>query len=331
MKFLLIGGVGYIGGRLASHLKSQGHYVRLSTRRPPSSIPAWVAADSVVQLDFNHREDVFRALDAIDMVVDLAAPDEVLSARQPRLSIQAGGEQTWALLETVADRSASERPGFIFMSTFHVYGPHGYGEIRETTPASPVHPYAVGRYIGERVVESFRQRYQLAALSVRLSNAFGCPASIDVPRWSLVFNDLCYQAVHQKNLTLKTAGHQERNFITLEDTCRAIGFLAERKSAWPKDGVIHIGSKLQWTILEVAKMVSDCTQRVCGYTPSINAPQTADSATVVKFHFSIDRLKSLGFDWRNNFEEEIRSTLNLYLNSPPDREHSRGVGSRNTI
>jgi len=311
MKWLLLGGTGYIGSRLAAYLKSQGHGVRVTTRRSRADVPGWVAADEVLSVNLRAKAELAPALEAIDAVVDLAAPDEVVSAQQPLAALEAGAEQTWMVLEALADRAADARPLFVYMSTFHVYGPNVQGRVDETTMPSPVHPYALGRYLGETVVQSFRKRQLVNAVCLRLSNAFGAPVSADVPRWSLVFNDLCRQAVSRQKLTLKTTGLQKRNFITLEDTVRAIEFIARHRSAWPEDGVLHVGSSAHWSIQEAAQMVSSRCHRLLGYAPPIESPRTADANPPVDFHFSVERLEAMGFQWRNAVDREIEATLNV--------------------
>jgi UDP-glucose 4-epimerase len=314
MKWLLLGGTGYIGSRLAAYLKSQGHGVRITTRRSRSEVPRWISADEVLSVNLDAKAELAPALDAIDAVVDLAAPDEVVSAQQPLAALKAGAEQTWIVLETLTDRPAGTRPLFLYMSTFHVYGPNIQGNVDETTTPSPVHPYALGRYLGETIVQTFRKRKLVNAVCLRLSNAFGAPVSADVPRWSLVFNDLCRQAVSQHKLTLKTAGLQRRNFITLEDTVRAIEFIVQHRSAWPEDGVLHVGSSAHWSIQDVAQMVSSHCHRLLGYAPPIESPQTADLNPPAHFQFSVERLKAMGFQWNNAVDEEIEATLNICRN-----------------
>jgi UDP-glucose 4-epimerase len=277
-------------------------------------VPRWISADEVLSVNLDAKAELAPALDAIDAVVDLAAPDEVVSAQQPLAALKAGAEQTWIVLETLTDRPAGTRPLFLYMSTFHVYGPNIQGNVDETTTPSPVHPYALGRYLGETIVQTFRKRKLVNAVCLRLSNAFGAPVSADVPRWSLVFNDLCRQAVSQHKLTLKTAGLQRRNFITLEDTVRAIEFIVQHRSAWPEDGVLHVGSSAHWSIQDVAQMVSSHCHRLLGYAPLIESPQTADLNPPAHFQFSVERLKAMGFQWNNAVDEEIEATLNICRN-----------------
>ncbi len=309
MNFLLIGGIGYVGGRLASYLKSRGHRVSISTRRSPEDVPAWVIADEIIW-DANGA-DFAHALETVDVVLHLAAPDASAAARNPAEALRAGGEWTWQLLEKLLERKSTSP--LLYLSTFHVYGRNVAGEIRETTLPIPSHPYAIGKYLAECIVQFFRGQKGIRALCVRLSNVFGTAAAHGIPCNSLVFNDLCRQAIINKRLTLHTTGDQKRNFITMEDTVRALEFLALRNEEWPVDGVIHMGSKLHLSIREVAEIVAERTNALFGYSPEIITPEAHECHPAVEFTYSIERLEGMGFVWNNRVEKEVDDTLNFFL------------------
>lgn len=311
MRFLLLGGIGYLGGRLARHLKSNGHQVQITTRRPPADAPAWVCADRVVQLDWNTAAGLAPLLEDADVAIHLAAADQEAATRDPLGAFQTSIATTWRLMQ--AADACARTPAVIYVSTFHVYGRMS-GHITETTPAAPVHPYALAKRFGEEVIELFRRTpgapRQAPALCVRLANAFGCPAGMEVSQWSLAFNDFCRQAVTQNTIVLKSAGAQRRNFITLADAARALEFLAARQEQWPSDGILHVGSSISLSILEAAELVARRAWEVLGRRPQITVPG-GGAAAHQEFTFSTERLSALGFAWTNAAEQEVDDTLRL--------------------
>jgi len=308
MRALVIGGVGYVGGRFMAHLKNQGHHVAVTTRRPRNAVPSWVQADEIITVNnFSEAQGIFKNR---DVVFHLAAPDEIAAERNPLEALNAGGELTWSVLQSLVASGQSSCP-FIYLSTFHVYGKNAQGEVDESTPPYPVHPYGLGRYLGECVVRSFCERYKIKALRVRMSNSFGAAAGFDVPRWTLIFNDLCLQAVKNKTMVLKTPGLQERNFITLHDATRGLEYLGQNPHQWPEDGVIHLGSRAQLSVLKVAEMIAGCCQELWGEVPSIIRPQPKPGDQPGTFVFKSNRLAALGFNWDNPIDREIKATLQL--------------------
>jgi UDP-glucose 4-epimerase len=305
---VLIGGTGYVGGRLASYLKAQGHRVSVTTRRPRKDVPEWLPADEIVHADLEDASAIRRAVAGKDAVVHLAAPDEIEAARDPLGAIHAGGPRIWKFAEELAE--CDPRPILIYLSTFHVYGENARGEVSETTVPVPSHPYGLGRYVGECVVRSFRAQNKVDALCVRMSNAFGAPLHEDTTRWSLVFNDLCLQAVLDKKLVLKTRGEQKRNFITLTDAVRAIEFLLSRRGEWPADGVLHLGSSMNLSIREAADRVARAAKNVLGYNVPVTVPDGRDGSAS-ELNFSVKRLTEMGFVWLDPADQEVAATLEL--------------------
>ena len=309
MRFLLLGGIGYLGGRLASYLKAQGHAVDITTRRPPAEAPAWVCADRIVQWDGRSAAELTPLLEEADVAVHMAAADQEAAAQDPAGAFHASAATAWRLMEAVT--GCSRPPAVIYVSTIHIYGRMA-GNITETSPAAPVHPYALARRFGEEVIELFRRNRPAPALCVRLANSFGCPAGKEVSQWPLAFNDFCRQAATQNTIVLKSAGTQRRNFVTLGDAVRALELLSSRRDDWPADGIIHVGSRLSYSIREAAELVAGRAAEMWGIRPEIRAPAAAGAAAAPQeFTFSTARLEVLGFTWTNAVEQEVDDTLRL--------------------
>jgi UDP-glucose 4-epimerase len=309
MRFLLVGGIGYLGGRLAQYLKARSQEVFVTTRRPVSETPAWLSADRVFQADLNSESDLATFPSGIDVVIYLAAPDNEAARQEPASTLRFGAETTWRVMAQLA--GLAKPPAVIYMSTYHVYGRNLRGTVTEDTPVAPVHPYALSKYFAEEVVRVFRRQAGVKGLCVRLSNGFGAPAGLEVSQWSLLFNDLCRQAVTKGKLVLKSSGIQKRNFITLADAARALEHLAAHQDLWPADGVINLGSSICVSIREAAEIVAGRAQSVLGFRPGISARPPAPGETPGELLFSTDRLARTGFGWTNGIDAEVDATLRL--------------------
>ncbi|MBW1909672.1 MAG: SDR family oxidoreductase [Deltaproteobacteria bacterium] len=309
MFYLVTGGLGYLGGRLVEYLLNKGNRVRVTTRRPIESCPQWAKKWEILQIESLNRDAWLKAIEDINFVFHLAAPDASISGSDPVSALRAGGENTWALVDAVAN--TPEEIPILNVSTIHVYGSSAKGLVTETFPPRPVHPYAVGHLFSEIVTRAFCSHRNIPVLNVRLSNAFGKPVALDAAKWSLVFNDLCRQAVTSNRLYLKSAGYQKRNFITLEDTVRALLFLASRSENWPDDQTIHVGSSVNLSIREVAERIAGRCKVLWGEKPEVFFSNETGAQESNEFIFDVSRLKETGFVWRNSFDQEIDDTLEI--------------------
>lgn len=309
MNFVLVGGTGYVGGRLAAHLTSQGHRVCIATRQAPNGLPAQLPANEIVQWRMGGFETLARALRQCDVVFHLASPDRRTTGENPFGALGESSHLTWKIAEEIS--RAQNRPLVLYLSTFHVYGHTGADSVNEETVPRPSNVYGLNKLINEEIVRFFGRRDGLRALCIRMSNAFGAPACMHISQWSLIFNDLCRQAVLGSTLTLRsTVGR--RNFIAMRDAVRGLEFLALNPDKWPPDGIIHLGSCLDLSLSEVAALVRRRAALVLGRRLAIASSQTQDeSAAAISMHFSSERLAALGFEWDNPVGRELDDTLRL--------------------
>lgn len=303
-RILVTGGVGYVGGRLVESLRTAGYDdVALTSRRRASELPEWTRAFEIVHLDLATGAGVAEVLAGRDVVIHLAALNEVDSARDPARALEVNCTGTFRL--AAASRDAGIRR-FVYFSTFHVYGPGAAQPITERTPTFPVHPYAITHHAAESWMWWLREA-GCDVLVLRMSNGIGYPADLGIDRWTLVFNDLCRQAVERGSLELKTSGVQHRDFITLSDVGRAVvHFLGLPAGAWA-DGLYNLGGGGSMSIRDLAGFIADEYERTRGQRPPLVAPAAAGTAAPVVF--SIDKLLATGFTLTGDLRVEAAETL----------------------
>jgi len=309
-RVLITGGLGYVGGRLAKHLADATPELslRLMTRRSPKTVPTWAKKLDVVQADLRASGTLEAAVQDIDTLIHLGAVDEIESQRDPETALDVNGAGTYRLLQACKAQGVER---FIYLSTFHVYGPGAAQPITENTPTRPIHPYAITHRLAEDMVNWHRHSFGMETLILRLSNGYGYPADPLVQRWTLVFNDLCKQAVQNKAIFLKSSGTQHRDFISLTDVGRAVEhFLALPNAAW-QDGLFNLGGDCSMSILQVAEQVASQFSQRFGEQIPITTTGIADGAPPSPVCFNIDKLKGSGFSLDGNMSEEVDTTFDI--------------------
>lgn len=314
MNILITGGLGYIGGRLAAHLKEKepNNTVFISTKNQSKIIPAWAKSFPILFMDVCDEESIDKCLEGkkIDAIIHLGAVNEIESLDDPELALEVNTKGTYRLLKSAKQHKINR---FIYFSTFHVYGKTKENFITEETPTRPIHPYAITHRAAEDFVTYFNHYHGMKTLILRISNGYGYPMDIGVNRWSLVFNDLCRQSVTNQKIILKSSGKQKRDFIALHDIARVVyHFLFVIPENW-MDGLFNIGGNYSMSILEVAEKINNVYYRKYCKRLSIKKGNEDNQGKdfTASLTYSIDKLLSTSFKLEANMDTEIEKTMQL--------------------
>jgi UDP-glucose 4-epimerase len=307
---LITGGLGYLGGRIANHISLQetNTHLKISTTRSINVQPEWLSNAEIISLKLNDKDKIKNSLENIETVIHLASVNELLSAENPELAFQINTIGTYNLLEGCRIAGVKK---FIYLSTFHVYGLNNGEPITELSATRPIHPYAITHRSAEDIVNWYHHSYGLKTLIFRLSNGFGYPMDLEVNRWSLVFNDFCNQAVKEKQIQIQTSGKQHRNFIALNDICRAIShFLNLEPEQW-NDGLFNLGGEASMSIIDAAELVNKEYKKIYGDFLPIKTGNDHENTIHHPVLFDISKLKKTGFSLSNEISNEIQQTFKI--------------------
>jgi dTDP-glucose 4,6-dehydratase len=150
---------------------------------------------------------------------------------------------TYSLLEAARRKRI---PRFVHVSTDEVYGSVGPGELAdEQAPLRPNSPYAASKAAADLLVRSFWQTYQFPAIITRSSNNYG-PNQFPEKLIPLMITN----ALEGKKLPLYGDGLNERDWIFVEDHCRALDRILE---AGQPGEIYNIGFGRPVTNLEIVR------------------------------------------------------------------------------
>lgn len=256
---LLVGGTGFIGRNLVPTL---GSAVRvLVHRRQPGWLPAGC---EVVKGDVLDAASLHRAAVGMEVVLNLTGQEGGDFWQVSQIN-RVGA----ALLADVATKAGVQH--FIHVSTAQVYGEREMAE--ETTPVSPVSPYAAEKLAAEQAVERFARAGTLSIL--RLTNVYGRY------QYKGFFGHLVNAMRGGPPVVVNGDGAQRRDFIYVGDIARVIGCLVTGQ-AYP--GIINIGSGRMHTLVEVMDMVAAVTGRLvpCEWRPGADVGVKANGVSIAK-------------------------------------------------
>jgi len=305
MHFLITGGFGFVGGRLAKYLQLAGHSVTLGTRKkyPP---PEWLPNASVAQIRWDDSEALAQLCDGVDVVIHAAGMNAQDCTADPVAALEVNGVGTARML-AAAIRADVQR--FVYFSTAHVYVSPLSGTITEELCPHNMHPYASSHLAGENTVLEASNSGKIEGIVFRLSNAFGAPMHKGVNCWMLVVNDLCKQAVETGKMVLHGSGIQQRDFITMQQVCKTVEHLSLCDIEGVQSRVFNLGAGVSQTILQMAQQIQERCNVILGNTPELLRSESLIEESHESITYRSDNLTRLGIDMGQNVEIEIDRLL----------------------
>jgi UDP-glucose 4-epimerase len=302
-RILITGASGYLGGRLVQWLlQNTSNTIILGSRQKKSFFSDKIP---VVETNWTSFEQLQSICENIDIVIHLAAMDASQSLVYPVEALEMNGVGTARLLNAAISKKVRK---FIYLSTSHVYG-QKVGNISEKLLPLPIHPYATSHKAGEDVVLAANALCKIEGIVLRLSNSFGSPLNKDINCWNLLVPQLCRQLVEEKKITLLSSGYQMRNFIPIIDACRAISFFISIESKQFQFGVFNIGSKLNLSVLDMAKIIQFRYFNLKGEHIDINRVNKEVEKSHIPYSYDISKLEKLNFTFTQGIDETIDDLL----------------------
>lgn len=218
---------------------------------------------------------------------------------------------TYALLDAARQRGV---PRFVYVSTDEVYGSMKPGQsAHEASMLEPNSPYAASKASADLVGRSFWQTYRLPVITTRCSNNYG-PYQFPEKLIPLMIAN----ALEGKKLPVYGDGLNERDWIFVEDHCRALDCILE--SGRPGE-VYNIGFGQPVTNLEIVRTLVRLLDRSEDLIEFVKDRPGHDR------RYALDTRKirgELGWTPRVGIEEGLKSTVEWYRTHSEWMEKVRG-------
>jgi dTDP-glucose 4,6-dehydratase len=186
-----------------------------------------------------------------------------------------------------------------------VYGEVREGRSREEDALKPRSPYSASKAGGEHIARAYAESFDLPVLITRGSNTFGpyqYPEKL-VP--VLITN-----AIEDLPLPLYNDGSAVRDFIHVEDHCRAIDLVLH--DAPLSDPIYNIGSAIETSGNQVADAVLEILDK-----PKSLIQYVADRpGHDYRYALDVRRITDLGWEPRINFAAGLERTVRWYVDHP---------------
>ena len=254
-----------------------------------------------------------------DAVINFAAESHVdRSIDAPETFIQTNVLGTFQLLDASRNywRSLPEERAkkfrFLHISTDEVYGSLGEtGKFTEATPYQPNSPYSASKAGSDHLVRAYYHTYGLPVLTTNCSNNYG-PYQFPEKLIPLMIHN----AVNGKPLPVYGKGVNVRDWLYVEDHCRAIELVLDQ--GVPGE-VYNVGGNNEKSNLEVVYTLCDLLDELLPespHRPHKNLISYVADRPGHDLRYAIDATKisqQLGWAPLETFETGLRKTVQWYL------------------
>ena len=315
VKILVLGGFGFLGGRIAQYFLNREHQVIQGTSRDLESKNFFLDGSEVLRTYWNDREKLNEICKNIDLIIHASGMNAADCFNDPVEALNVNAVATANILQSAIKMNVKK---FLYVSSIHVYKDKLEGNISELDHPTNLHPYATSQRAGEDVVLWAHQNKLIDGVVVRISNGFGVPISKDVNCWMLLVNDLCRQAVEQKKLVLNSDGLQIRNFISISEICSALEFILCKlpsNQLTINKSPINIGGKNSLSVLDMAKLIQSRCKAIIGYTPDLFVTGKNSKEEMLQLDFKTNKLENLGYSYNHTNIEELDNLLMFCSNN----------------
>lgn len=311
MKALITGGAGFIGSHIAQALCQRGAKVtvldNLSLGQKHNL--AW-ASESKADLEFVQGEVtdetlITKLVAGCDWVFHEAAmPSVPRSVQDPIGSNFHNTDGTLRML--VAARDAKVKR-FLFASSSAIYGDVDAPSKHEQLPPSPLSPYALQKYTGERYCQLFHSLYGLPTVALRYFNVYGPRQAFDSP-YSGVIAKFCTAMLKGETPVIYGDGQQSRDFTYIDNVVQANLMAADAPAEKVAGGVFNAATGHSINLLDLVRDINDLTGQ--SLKPRFEPGRAGDVKSSLANNSAAE--KAFGYKATVTWKEGLSKTLDFY-------------------
>ena len=314
MRLLVTGGFGFIGSNFVNLLDRDDHEILIIDKMTYASNKSNVKNQDIQCLEFDifNKQKLDKAIKDFNpsAIVHFAAESHVdNSIEKPLVFLNTNIIGTYNLLQSCLQLDRDIH--FIHISTDEVFGDLGMkGFFCENTPYDPKSPYSASKASSDHLVRAWANTYNFPATIVNCSNNYGPNQHIEKLIPKIITN--CF---HNKPIPIYGSGENIRDWIFVEDFCRAIELILNNRENSIGE-TFCIGANHELTNISLVKQI--CNLINDNYSldhDCLSLIQFVGDRLGHDFRYAIDSSKIqnvLGWKAKNTFDIGISKTIKFY-------------------
>jgi len=196
-------------------------------------------------------------------------------------------------------------PILLHFSTDEVYGDISVGSHLETDLLKPSNPYSATKAAADMLIIAWARTYKVPYVIVRPTNNYGIGQYVE----KLIPKSIKYLTIGRK-IDLHDNGTPVRTWLHADDTANAVLTIIEKNVV---NDIFNISGNYETTninvVSKIIKSISNDSDLGKYITNSTRVGQD------VRYSINDDKLKSLGWNPKANFDEELVKIVDFYKNN----------------
>ena len=325
MKFLVTGGLGFIGSALIRFVISETKHEILNLDKEsyasmPESLHEVEKSEHYhfIKLNINNYNHLFSEIKSFrpDVIFHLAAESHVdRSIENPGEFINSNIVGTYNILQSIRELKDLLPETFrcIHVSTDEVFGSLNYQQdpFIEDSPYKPNSPYSASKASSDLLVRAWRKTYGLPLIITNSSNNYGPWQNPEK-----LIPTIIYNALNNKPIPIYGTGKNIRDWLYVDDHVKALMKVAESEISFNR---YNIGGNQEISNIELANMICDYLDVKITKDQSFkNQISFVDDRPGHDFRYAInsERIKNdLSFEISNFMKESIIITVDWYFDN----------------
>jgi nucleoside-diphosphate-sugar epimerase len=306
---LVIGGLGFIGGRLSAALAEEGAKVTVVTpsrqKHHDAAIDLEAQGVRVIEGDVRDRSQMEAGVRGQDLIFNLAGQSgAVRSMEEPWDDLDVNARGMLTLVEAV--RRGNPKARVIFTGSRLEYGRVGSDPVAETHIADPLCVHAIHKLVAEQYLRLYEELYGISYAVARITNPYGPGQPRSRTAYGVV-NRLIHLALAGEALPIYGDGRQRRDYIYIDDAVQALLVLGEHKA----NTVYNVGTGVGTSIADMAKTIVSAVGS--GRVEFVPWPSLAEQIETGDFVADVSRIRAdLGWSPMVSLNEGLRRTIAFY-------------------
>ncbi len=253
-KFLVTGGLGFVGSHLVEELVQNDHKVTVLDNLSNGNIKNLSHVDGITK-DISNIENLepTHFSEKFDGIFHLATSPRSSSLQDPLKDIETNCKGMIRVLELAKKNNAK----VVFTSNSGIYGSAEEGNaIDENSINDPTTPYDANKLVSEYYCKIYHNIHRVKSAIVRFATVYGERQVVNEKlNWRPLVTTFVKQVVNNEEVTINGDGEQTRDLIYVKDAVQ--GVIKAMNSPIENGDVFLLSTKTETSVNQVLRLTED--------------------------------------------------------------------------